>query len=730
MRLNNGRWREVLTGVAVTVVMAGVYMVQPHFLTALNQKVYDSILALTTRPNTSGVPVIVDLDEQSLARFGQWPWPRYRVAILLEKIRRLGADVVGVDIIFAEPDRTSPREIQKNLRNDLSIAVDFTGLPDALMDYDQVLANRLAAGPFVLSYKFFAESADDLGSDCRIHPVSTAIVARAGTPQGIPLMFNPTSVVCNIPVLAEAAGASGFINIAVDSDGIYRKVPLVMKWKDAIYPNLALAVFMRTTGIDNLALKVDPHGLEALRIGPTTVPVDSRGNLLIHYRSASRAFPYYSAADVLEDNLPEGIFNAKAVFIGATAAGLKDYRATPLNAASPGVEVHATVLDNLLLGDFISRPDWVTGMEFIIVWLSGVLTIVWLLWARARWSVVGVILGGGIVWGGSILCFRNTGIFVSPLWPLITLSICFVLLTVLKFWREESEKRFFYTAFSRYVSGTVVDELVKSRRELSLDGQEKDVSVLFCDLRGFTDLSERLAPNQVSELLRTCFTPMTRSIINSGGTMDKFIGDSIMAFWNAPLDVPVHQAVAVGTALDMLDEMKRLNVSFKQDFGITLGVGIGIHSGLVRVGNMGSEDLFDYTVIGDNVNLASRLEALTKTYGLSLLVSETVRRACGTGFVFQEVDTVRVKGKQAPVTVYTVYRDHAEGPSAKELAKWDSMLALYKKGQFAAALAALAGLRQDHRDLQLYRIYTQRCREFATRPPGENWDPIFVLNSK
>ncbi|GAB6907335.1 adenylate/guanylate cyclase domain-containing protein [Desulfosarcina cetonica] len=728
--LKNGRWRVIGVGLVVTAGMMVLYLFPPGFLTVLNHRIYDALLQASPRRETTGIPVIVDLDERSLQRFGQWPWPRYRVAALLEKIHHLGAEAVGVDIIFAEPDRTSPRTMVKDLHNDLSLNVSIYGLPDELMDFDRVLADALARGPFVLAYKFFAENADMQSSTCRLYPLRTAILAPAGVGRNTADIFTPTDVVCTIPVLAEAAGSSGFINIAVDEDGIYRKVPLIMRWNGAFYPSLALATLMRAHRSGNIVMQVAHQGLVALRIGTTTVPVDPWGQLLIRYRGPSPAFPHYSAADILDDAVPGNRFKGKIVFIGASAAGLKDNRATPFDPTSPGVEVHATVLDNLLRGDFLSHPQWATGAEFCTVFLSGVIATLLLFRSRARWSVMLVLLSGTLLWAGSTVCMMKTGVFISPMWALLTLGACFVALTVVKFWHEESEKRFFYTAFSHYVSGSVVNELVCSHQGLSLDGEEKTVSILFADLRGFSTLSEKLAPNQVSELLRACFTPLSRLVIESAGTMDKFIGDAMMAFWNAPVDVPQHAPRALDTALAMLDAMDHLNIRFRQSYGFNLELGIGLHSGLVRVGNMGSADLFDYTVIGDTVNLASRLEGLTRTYGLPLLVSETIRRACDGDFIFQEIDTVRVKGKHAPTTLYTAYRDGQKVPTADELTAWDAALALYRQRRFTRAATAFEQLGDRFEDRTLYRIYARRCMEFSAQPPGEAWDGVFVLNHK
>ncbi len=717
-------------GLLVSGLALILYVGQPVSLRQLDNQVYDLLVKSIPRATPTQIPVIVDLDEESLNRFGQWPWPRTRVASLVEKIRRYGAMTVALDIIFAEKDRTSPSEIQAVLRKEMGIAVEFQGLPAALMDNDRILANVLSSGPFVLGYKFFTEGGQGPLEDCLLHPVKAVILKSPGLDAETPGLFVAPDVICCLRPLAEAVKRSGFLNTSPDVDGILRRSPLVMEYAGQYYPSLALAAHFNTLGLDQVALKMTGGGLEEIVWGKTHVPVDARGRLLLNYRGPGRTFAYYSAADIFDGSIPPGAFNNKIVLVGSTAGGLKDRIATPFDNLFPGVEVHATILDNLLQQDFLSRPHWANGLEVMLIIITGVLSVVLLTWSRSVLSLLVLLTAAFGLWMGARWSLRGGGMYVSPLMPLMTLAVNFTVLTLLKFWREETEKRFFHTAFSHYVSASVVQQMVKAPEKLSLSGEEKEVSILFSDIRGFTSISENLPPDQVSRLLKSYFTPMTRLVIENSGTMDKFIGDAIMAFWNAPLDTPNHQDLALKTALGMLRELAVLNPRLQKEFGAEINIGIGLHCGRVSVGNMGTEDLFDYTIIGDSVNLASRLEGLTRIYGLPLLLSESIRQASSGNFVFQEIDKVRVKGKETPVTIFTAYEAEAAAGLRPEMDRFESALSLYRARRFEEAYEAFARLAVGRHQLKLYRLFEERSRRLREMPPGEEWDSVFDYPSK
>jgi len=723
--LLKGRILIVMVGLAITGVALLIFAAQPRLLQYLDHKIFDQLLLQKGRAVPSPITVIVDIDDHSLARYGQWPWPRSRLAQLAEKIHRQGALTVVLDIVFAEPDRTSPSEIQRVLREEMGIFVDFQGLPEALMDNDRILAGVLSRGSYVLGYKFFASGAET-AQECFLHPVKV-ILSRSAGPEAERGLFSASNVVCPLPILALAAKSSGFTNTATDIDGVLRRTPLLIEYQGRYYPCLALAALFKILGVDQLVMKIDARGVEHLRWGGTVVPTDAQGNLLIDYRGPERTFPYFSATDVLEDRLKPNTFKGKIVLVGSSASGLQDTQATPLDPIFPGVEVHATVLDNLLQQDFLYRPGWGPGLEMITIIVVGCLSSLLLSWSRAGISLL--VLGFTAVgmWLGALWSLQGDGIFVSPLMPLLTLAVNFGSLTLLKFRREESEKRFLHRAFSHYVSPVVVAQMVKNPDRLSLTGENREVSILFADIRGFTSLSEKLPPDQVGRLLRVYFTPMTAIIIKNRGTLDKFIGDAVMAFWNAPVETPAHQELALQAALDMLEELDRLNPELQKDFGLQLNIGIGLHCGRVSVGNMGTADLFDYTIVGDSVNLASRLEGLSKLYGLPLLLSETVRQVSAGAFIFLEVDKVRVLGKDRPVTIYTAYSKEKAAGLQGEIRQYETALGLYRARRFQEAYESFATLAMRGRHSKLHRLYEERCLRFRDNPPGEDWDYVVDL---
>jgi adenylate cyclase len=721
-------------GFAASLVMAALYVSQPSILRFLDYKIYDQLLKRQHTAKTSGVPVIVDIDEKSLAALGQWPWPRYRVALLLEKIRQSGALAVGMDIVLAEPDRTSPALLQRQIKKELMVDLQFQGLPPALMDNDALLANMLKDKPYVLGFYFsFSKAEADQqkqAGECLIKPAQVAVLAAPGALAPAQALHSAFGSVCPLPELAGAATATGFFNATPDPDGILRRVALLINYKDKIYPSLALSSLMEAAGDHNLLLKMDTQGTTSLRYGPTVVPLDRAGQMLLNFRGGAGMFPYISAVDILEGKVAPEALAGKIAFIGTSAAGLRDIRATPFSAVYPGVETHATIVDNILTQDFISVPDYAPAVELLATILAGVAITLLVAWAKAVWIVLplaGMAFG---MWEGSAYLMGNARIYISPLYSYIILALNFAMLTLLKFWREEKQKKFIHGAFSHYLAPAVIKQIYDSPESLSLQGQEKEVTVMFSDVRGFTTMSEKLTPTQVTDLLHDYLTPMTRVITQNLGTLDKFIGDAIMAFWNAPLDVTEHQKKALSSALQMFEHLETLNAGFQEKFGLTIKIGVGLHCGRVRVGNMGSADLFDYTLIGDNVNLTSRLESLTKYYGQKLLVSQAMVDACGDAYEYLEMDSVRVKGKHEPITIHTAMTHEQAAERAGEISLHREGVALYKAMRFAEAQDVFAKLKDMTGNATLYDLYAERCQTLIDNPPAEGWDGVYTYTTK
>lgn len=719
------------TGLGLTLVMTILYIYQPLFFRLLDNRLYDQILSRTHNHQVSGVPVIIDLDDDSLTRSGQWPWPRYRVALLLAKLRQAGVLAVGSDILFSEADRSSPQVIKADLKRDLQVEVDFSGLPPALLDNDQVLAGVLADGPYVLGYYFnFAASASAAPPDTLVPPLNVTLINTPGAPSPHRFLLQAAGIVPPLTKLITAAPDAGFFNTMTDEDGTVRRSPLLLSWQEQLYPSLSMATLRTALGKPPVVLKTSSGGIESLRIASTVVPLDSNGRMLVHYRGGRGCFQYIPAIDVLEDKLPPGSLQGRIALIGTSAAGLKDLRSTPLDPLMPGVEVHATIIDNILTGDFFSRPDWAPGLELCLIIFCGLITSVLIAITNARWTLPVTGLSGFAIWQGGLWFMATPKIFISPLFPLLTLVVNFSFLTLMKFRRTEKEKLFFRTAFSRYVSKSLVDQIVDSPEKLSLAGEEKELTIMFTDIRGFSALSEKLTPTEVIDLLHDYFTPMTKAVTNNLGTMDKFIGDAIMAFWNAPVDIPDHKVLAVRSGVEMLSALGELNKKFREKYGFEVNMGIGLHTGKVRVGNIGTDELFDYTVIGDNVNLTSRLEGLTKFYGVRIVMSETLIDSLPKEFTCQELDMVQVKGRETPLKIYGLFSTQPDKHKSGELEIYNEALRQYRERNFAEAARMFSDLRNNFLDRRLYSLYEERCHHFQEDPPPPDWDFVYSHTSK
>jgi adenylate cyclase len=719
-----------LTGLAVILGMAFVYIAQPPLISRLDFKIYDAFLPLRAEPEPSPVPVIIDLDEASLRDYGQWPWPRYLVADLLTTLTEYGVAAVGLDIMFSEPDRSSPDRMREYLERDKAVALGFTGLPPELYDYDALLARALENAPAVLgAYARFDDApAESGGADDAVPPLSVNVIERA-LPGAIPLNKSMRAAPGAILPLPDLRGTAplGFINVAPDTDGMVRKVPLLVRVGDALYPSLALSSLMRGLGAKNLVAQSGPYGLESVRVGAYAAPVTPQGEMHIPFIGPRKTYPYISAGDVLRKNVSPDALQGRVAFVGTSAPGLLDIRATPLDAVYPGVEIHAAAVDAILAGNAVSIPPWTPAAQALGILLAGILSTLAFGFARPR---IYLPTGIALVAAAVLLSRRlfTNGLFVSPLYVILTVAVLGALLLLLRFLQEEKQKLVLRNAFSRYVSPEVVKRITKLRGDL-FAGEERELSILFTDIRGFTTLSEKLSPPQVVNLLNRYFTPMTALVRAHSGTMDKFIGDALMAFWNAPLDVPEHPVRAVSTALAMQEKLLTLNGELQAEFGLGIRIGAGIHTGPAYVGNMGSAELVNYTLIGDNVNLASRLEGLCPQYGVGLVVSGETRAGCGEAFAFQYLDTIRVKGKSQPVKVYVPLRPETEASRREELRAWEEACGLYLSGDFIHAAEALAALCERFPEAALYSVYRERARSLLRDPP-ETWDGIWTATRK
>lgn len=720
------RWTTWYVGLGLTLGMVVLYIVQPTFLKQLDLAVHDAYLTRVDPDVPSPLPVLVDIDEKSLARHGQWPWPRYRLAALVDRLGQAGVAAMGLDILLTEPDRTSPARLRDQLRRDFGLDIVFDGLPREIEDNDAILAHVLTQNPVVLGcyFRFDAEAGAPGGG------VAGPALAELNQPNSRPAMDTlpkARSVSLPLPIFTRNAPVA-FFNASPDRDGLIRRVPLLLGADGTIHASLALRALMLAQGVETLILRGGPDGPERIDCGPLAIPISPDGSMPLLFRGGAGTYPVFSASDILDNAIPAERLRGRIAFIGSSATGLRDIRATPFDPHYPGMETHAAAVDAIVSGRFLSAPAWTPGAQVLGMFLTCILGVLAFGRASARvYAPLAAIMVWGI-WQGGLGLFRH-GVFLSPVPVLLTLGGHGVVLLGLRFWQEEHQKRTIHKAFSRYVSPEIVGRIVDSgRADIALAGEERVISILFSDIRGFTALSERLAPEQVVALLNRYFTPMTSIVRDSQGTLDKFIGDALMAFWNAPLDVPEHAGRAVRAAWRMRQALDGLNTELRREHGFTLAIGIGIHTGRAFVGNMGTSELLSYTAIGDNVNLASRLEGLCPVYGVPAVVSEDTRAECSSEQAWQILDRVRVKGKAQPVRIFTPLDQTEVQDRAEELAAHARALEAYDAGRFEEAKTAFSAL-EAHTGRHLYTLYARRCEELRAAPP-ENWDGVWTFTAK
>lgn len=648
----HGKLPVILAGFLFTFFMCFIYVYKPEYLSHLNHKIYDTILKVTHDTKDSGAVVIIDLDEKSMKRFGQWPWARYRIAILLEKIRGAGAICVGMDILFAESDRTSPRILKENLKKDLNVDIEFKGLPEALLDNDKIFADILKKGRYVLGFFFDDSQRPDAVMNDLKYAIRPVVIKEPGASDPLHFLYESKGAVFPVSELSKAASGMGFINSRPEDDGIIRSAPLLMAMNGNMYPCLALSVLRSAMGNPPVVVKMTKGGIESLKVGKSVIPVDKNGRMFLNFRGGSHTFQYFSARDVMEGKLPENSLMNKIVLIGTSAAGLKDLRATPLDPLFPGVEAQATIIDNILSKDFFLRPDWTPGLELSLIAIFGIITAIFIAFSSPLWTLPLVVVSAYGVWYGGVWSFENWRIFISPLFPFIMLAGNFSFLSFLKFWNTEREKGFIRNTFGRYLSDSIVQQILDTPGGMNLGGEKKIVTIMMTDLRGFTAICERLAPEDVVSIVNNYLRNMTPIIGKYGGTIDEFIGDAILAIFGAPISKEDDVKRAVACAVEMQNAMQEVNRINLEGGLPQVEQGIGLHTGEAIIGNIGSELRSKYGIVGKNVNFTARVESYT--VGGQIYISKETRNEIGDILKVNSQMEVKPKGVKEPTTIYEI----------------------------------------------------------------------------
>lgn len=717
-----------------------------QFLERLEHLIYDVRLRATLPGTSDERIVIVDLDEASMERVGQWPWGRDKMAAFSQELfQRQEAAVLGFDVVFAEPDGSSGlarlRELARGpLRGQPGFAKALAELAPGL-DYDARFAEALDTQNAVLGY-YFTSDRDGQGRGALPPPTLTV-------PQMGGALLNTTvwnGFGGNLPLLARAAPAAGFFNIMSDGDGVVRALPLLAEYQGAYYESLALAVYRTLLGgaevipafaLDpvvgerNLLRGVELHGSTGRRF----IPVDEQSATLVPYRGAGGpaggSFRYIPAADVLEGRLAAGSLRGKVVLMGSTAPGLQDLRATPVGRTYPGVEAHANVLSGFLDGKALYRPDYAVAFDVVQIVVAGVLLALLLpLLSAGRALVLAAAVLLALV-GANALLYLGHGLAL----PLASALVVVVLATAMDmahgYLTESRTKRHLAHLFGTYVPPELVDEMLLEPERYSMQAASRELTVMFCDMRGFTAMSERMEPVQLQGLLNDIFSRLTQAIRAHRGTIDKYMGDCVMAFWGAPVATKEHAVLAVRAALEMVAAVQALNERHRAAGLPEIGIGIGLNTGAMCVGDMGSDMRRSYTVIGDAVNLGSRLEGLCKVYGVDIVASESTRQQA-PDFVWQELDRVRVKGKEDAVAIFRPLG--LKGQVATEqilrLEQWNEALAHLRNQDWPGCDRSADVLRQQGADPKLLAWYEERVAALRVLPYQPDWDGATRFDTK
>ncbi len=730
-RTTKERFIRLGIGVCISAIMTLLPVSNLPLLQQVHREVYDLFLHWNRGGEPSPTPGIIDLDEASLKEFGQWPWPRHLMGKLVAALSEKGAAAIGLDIILAEPDSTSIDNVQKSFEKHFDIRIPMETVPKEYRDNDIIFAHYLSQCPVVLgTYVQFTGEVAHIEANVPFKD-SFVDVHPANTPDLRAQLLRGTHATFPLPVLREVAPL-GIINSVSDDDGILRALPLIAQIGQRTFISLSLRSLMRALNTNELTLEGGKDGLSNLHVGDYIIPVDPKGFFTILFRGGSGIYPTFSAGDILNNKIPAEEIAGRVFFVGSSAPGLMDIRANPFSSIYPGVESHAATLDNILSKRFMRPPAYYPGLQFFsILVLGGLCTLIFSFATAAVYlPILGVSLSA-IVW--TCWKFFTNGLFVTPVYVVLTIVLLALILLGVRFWQESKQKRALRNAFRRYVAPDMVERIVEMG-DVVLTGEKRAITLMFTDIRGFTSISEKLNPEQIVEALNAYFTPMTAIIHSNQGTMDKFIGDAIMAFWNAPLTVENHELKAIHSAMKMQETLVDMHSTFQDGFGIVIRIGIGVHTGDGYVGNMGSEELLDYTCIGDTVNLTSRLEGLCPVYGVGIITSqETASRCVATDSMsvpyFLPLDSIQVKGKNEPVDIVTPM-SHEEGQRREaEFEAFKFARSLYTAGNFEKALAAFQALQSQYPDVLFYELYATRCGDLQKSPPKQ-WQGVWQYTKK
>jgi len=738
---------RIAIGLAITLFFIGhaARFYQVGFITQLDNIIYDARLRLTMPRGVDNRVVILDIDEKSLGEVGRWPWGRNVMAEIINKLfDKYGIAVVGFDVVWAERDTSSGIDTLDALaQKDLKQVAGFQELYQKLrpeLDNDGLFAKAIKGRPVVLGYYFNSED-----RAVKANAIPEPVLPK-GTFGGRNIAFTRwQGYTGNLPAYLKNAAAAGHFNPLVDFDGVSRRVPMILEFDGAYYESLSLAMVRTLFALQSGKFPpVEPGypadqfvtkgygGLEWLKVGPLTIPVDETASALIPYRGGKFSYPYISLADVLKERVKPELLRGKVALIGTTAPGLLDLRSTPVDSVYPGVEIHANLIAGMLDKAIKQKPPFVVGAEVILLVIGGVALALLIPMLSALWATVAAFAGLLLIVSFNVTVWSQADMVLPLATSILMTAALYTMNMAYGYFVESRSKRQFTELFGQYVPPELVDKMAEDPEKYNMEPRSAELTILFSDVRGFTSISEALKPDELREYINEYLTDMS-GIIRSKyrGTLDKYIGDAIMAFWGAPVEDPQNARNGVLAGLDMQKECEVLNGKFAARGWPTIKIGVGLNSGTVRVGDMGSQVRRAYTAMGDAVNVASRLEGRTKYYGVGILVGETTREAV-KDVVFREVDRIKVKGKDEAVTIYEPLglESEVDRKVHEELKLWQQTLRAYRSQQWDQVEPNLLNLQRMNPDCYLYKHYSEEVVKHRRTPPPPDWDGVTAFDEK
>lgn len=703
----------------VLISITTLYIFFPKSLESIDNRLRDYMFILRGEIPQNDKVVIVDIDEKSLKQIGQWPWSRDVLSTMLENLTNAGVAIIGFDIVFAEEDRTSPHKILNKFN------IKQANIPN----YDEQFAQTIANTPTILGYQF---QLNDVTFIEEKTPQIPAIFVEKNKDFDVDYVINGKGTILNIPIVQDNSYSSGFFNNVPDESGIIRSVPLVIRYNEQLYPSLAFELLRAVLDVKKVIVNYNTLGVQDITLGDITIPTDRYGRIIVNYRGKEKTFKYISAADIVSNNFKAEDIEGKVVLVGTSAAGLFDLRATPFESVFPGVEVHANVIDNILQEDFLFKPSWADGANIMHIIVLGIIVFLVVINLNIYFIPISFALFLGLDTYLIYYVLFHNGMIVNIFFPMFTIIVTSAVAILVNYLFEIRQSNLIKNKFASKVSPKVMEDLLKNE-ENTLQGQSKEVTVFFSDVRGFTNISEAMPDAKaLIDYLNEYMEPMSEIIMNNEGTIDKFIGDAIMAYWNAPSHVANHQDKAVKASLEQIKHLKVLNEKLLSENKPPIDIGIGLNCGVAVVGEMGSSGRSDYTVIGDPINLGARLESLCKYYDSKLNISNFMKENLKEEYILRFLDLVKVKGKTEPVEIWQVLDfGKATGSLKEELDAYANAIELYKKSNFKEALELFKHLQNNEKktNKNIYKMYIERCEHYLQTPPT-NFDGVFEHTSK